>query len=301
MTDKSSPHEYPHLPPRIAHLDAKFLDGEIQGLLKSTLLNSVQLAGVYWFTRFEPEIEALLKYLLLRQTLFRRKATFGQQLLQMKYSHSVPNRRLQMYALVILLFPWLQKRLSDILSIFKVSDETKAWTNYLFDNLELVYKIANIVNLLVFLRDGLYSTVEERIFSLRAVPTAPQHMRSISYTFFGRELFWNGYADFIGALLPLISAQKFHNYVRKLLPSSQPSDRKTNVAKETATVHENSVCAFCAQPPILPRCFGCSHLACYYCITVRSREDLHTECPLCGYKLLDISDIVPAHVVVQEQ
>ncbi|KAF2355104.1 Pex N-terminal, partial [Trinorchestia longiramus] len=287
----TTPKEYHHLPPRISHLDAQHLDVEIHELLKSTLLASVQLSGVHWFTRFEPEIDALLKYSILRMTLLKKRASFGQQLLQMKYSDSVSERIIQSYVIAVVVLPWLQRRITDVLDIFKVSDENKENAAYYVDKLELIYRVAHIANLLKFLRDGHYSTVEERIFGLRPVPTAPPHMRSISYTYFSRDLLWNGFAELLGTLLPLISAQKFHNFIKSLLPSHKEREVRST---DNSVMRIDTVCVLCAKTPILPHCFGCTHVACYYCIAIKCREEQHVDCPLCDNILEDVSDIVPA-------
>lgn len=288
----SKPQEFKHLPPRISHLDSLYLDSQISELLKSTLLESVKLSGVTIFTKFEPEIDAVLKYLLLRFTLLKHRATFGQQLLQIKYSNSVPVSCLQVYATMSVLIPWLNKRFSDILHLFKFQDDSRVVAESYLNKVEVAYKVVSFANLLVFLHQGCYSSVEERILKLKPVATAPPHQRSISFEYFNRELLWTGIAELIGSVISLVPLQSFHNVIQSILPRNIQETTNGKTIDSPSTISTETVCAVCSKLPILPHRLGCAHIACYYCIHLKFTQTKNVLCPLCSNEV-DHTNLVP--------
>lgn len=297
MADQSKPREYRYLmAPRVSHLDAQSLNTDIHELLKTTLLNSVQLSGVGMYTRLEPEIDAILRWLVYRVTLIKNKTTVGHKLLQMKYSEAVPERAMKSYAAILIIFPWFQKRLTDICKLIVHNEDKREKILSWFDAMDLVYRILHIINLLVFLRDGFYSTIAERFFKLRPIPTAHPKLREISYSFFSRELLWNGFAELLGFVLPLIPTERVHNTLKSLLPSRQRSGLAPYEAVD-AELTSASICMVCGDPPTLPYQFGCEHVACHYCLYTKYAQAQGLECTLCGYVLDNPAHIMPVRSI----
>ena len=285
---------YPsHLVPRVSLLDAQQLDGDILTILKNSLLEAVKYKGVGLYTRLEPELDALIKLALYRWTVVKRKATIGQTLLQMKYSRTVSRNQLAKYSFYMVFLSWLQKRMSDIIRFF--SSEVQINFMKLVNCIDVLHSCCYLINLLIFLHQGYYGTLAERLFGLSLVPTAPPNSRQISYSYFNRELLWHGFAELLTVLLPLIPTKKFHNFIRSCLPRSHIS---SSPEKGEVELSQASICAVCGRSPVLPHQFGCRHALCYYCLYSKHAEQLNFSCPLCAHVLESSSQISPVTVTL---
>lgn len=299
--------EFRHLlAPRVSHLDAQYLDAEIHDLLKTNLLDSLRYTGLQLYTKLEPEVDALLRWLVASLTIVRSRTSVGQQLLQMKYSDTVSRRVLSRYTLVLVFFPWLQKRCMDIVRFFIKDEDERIAASLWVNRVEVVYKIFYVVNLLVFLREGYYSTLEERLYELRPVPTVPPHLRQISFSFFSRELLWNSFAELLGSVLPLIPTQKFHSAIKSFLPNRRQQQNQSSVntgetaplsGDASAVLSQDVRCMVCGDPPVIPYQYGCRHLSCYYCLTAQRTTQREVRCSLCEHELEDEAQVAPVPYV----
>lgn len=292
MAAADAPEQYV---PRISQLDAMLLDKEVYSLIKSQLIKSVKYFGHGFVTRLEPEIDAALKYVVLKYTIQKARRSVGQQLLQIKYQDSVSYRKLGHYVSVIVLVKWLKERYGFLTAIVTHRVSVREAVGQCISALEIAFQVMHVVNLLMFLYRGLYPTVLERLFGLCHVSSNPNNSRRISYTYFTRELLWHGFAELLGFILPLINVQYFHNAIRKLLPSL--SEEQDDSAQESNVNFEHSTtCVICNQPPVLPHGFGCHHIACYFCIHSSYASDPSYSCPLCNHQIESTVQIVPTHM-----
>lgn len=282
--------------PRISQLDAMFLDSEVYSLIKSQLLKCVRYFGHGFVTKMEPEIDAALKYIILKYTVQKTKRSVGQQLLQVNYQEGVSYRKLGNYITVIVLVKWLKERSSFITSIFSHKDNVRETVSECIGVLEIAFQVIHVMNLLVFLHRGLYPTVPERFFGLRHVPSDPNTSRRISYAYFTRELLWHGFAELLGFILPLINIQYFHNAIKKFLPSLNEDQNDSSQETDVNFVH-STTCVICNKPPVLPHGFGCQHIACYFCIYSSYASGPTFTCPLCNHQIESKVQIVPANML----
>ena len=278
--------------PRISQLDAMFLDSEVYSLIKSQLLKSVRYFGHGFVTKMEPEIDAALKYIILKYTVQKARRSVGQQLLQVNYQKGAPYRKLGHYIAVIVLVKWFKERGSFISSVFSRKESVKETVGECISILEIGFRIIHVINLLVFLHKGLYPTVLERLFGLRHVSSNPNTSRRISYAYFTRELLWHGFAELLGFILPLINIQYFHNVIKKFLPSLNEDQNNTTQETDVKFFH-GTTCVICNKPPVLPHGFGCHHIACYFCIHSSYASDPTFSCPLCDHQIESKVQIVP--------
>ena len=179
--------------------------------------------------------------------------------------------------------PWLARRLPDLCKAI-TRDRTKIdRVHSLMNILEIVYKIFNFVNLLIFIREGYYSTVGERIFKLRPIPTLHPKLRQISYSWMKRELLYDSVSELMCAALPLVPFYRLHSLVKSFLPQeSSPEDSEIG----------NESCVICGDLAILPHQFGCSHFACFYCVFSQFNEQNEFQCSRCMHKVTCKSLIV---------
>ncbi|XP_045601909.2 peroxisome biogenesis factor 2 [Procambarus clarkii] len=277
--------------PRISQLDSMLLSSEAYSIIKSQLLSAVKYVGQKFVTKLEPEIDAGLQYLILKYTVYKERSSVGQQLLQIKYEEATSLQKLHNYILTVVLGRWLKQRIGFITCIITKNDNAKAAVDQCVNWLEIVYKVLQIVNLLVFLQKGYYPTVTERLFGLRHTSANPGNVRRISYTYFTRELLWHGFAELLAFILPLINVQYFHSIVKKIVPSL--SETHNNADEPGTEFSPRTTCVICNKLPVLPHSFGCRHLACYYCIYSSYSSDPLFSCLLCGHKIDNSVQILP--------
>ncbi|CAG8548082.1 7519_t:CDS:2 [Ambispora gerdemannii] len=70
---------------RVSQLDADLLDNELFGMLKEQLLTAFGLFSPNFKETFEPELLAVLQFVLYRFSIYESGATYGAQLQNMKY------------------------------------------------------------------------------------------------------------------------------------------------------------------------------------------------------------------------
>ncbi|XP_076053634.1 peroxisomal biogenesis factor 2 isoform X2 [Oratosquilla oratoria] len=96
--------------PRITLLDAQYLDSEIYSLVKGQLRNATKYLGQSTAVRYEHEFDAVLRYIILNNTLQRTRSTIGQHLLKTKYQDTVSIGKMQFFVLASVMGHWLKER-----------------------------------------------------------------------------------------------------------------------------------------------------------------------------------------------
>ncbi|XP_068081208.1 peroxisome biogenesis factor 2 isoform X2 [Anabrus simplex] len=285
------PKENPYVP-RVTQLDAVDLDKEILQVLKSQVINITKVNNVGFLAKWEPEIDAVLQLILWKFSVNTAYSTFGQQLLSMKYGGLYNKRKAYMLAILTIGSRYADHRSREIMK----AAGSETFTNVMSDTLHWIrvcIRIANVVNLFVFLMQGKYPTLTDRLLKLRPVSLSTG-IRIPGYKFMVREALWHGFMELLGVTLPLIN---FHYIRRKLvnLFSSQ-SSIKSQPAVFTATTK----CGVCKENPIHPHGIGCVHVFCYYCVQANFLADREFRCPLCGISAKDSGAIVPLQLSITQ-
>eukprot|EP00057_Strongylocentrotus_purpuratus_P008796 XP_011663270.1 PREDICTED: peroxisome biogenesis factor 2 [Strongylocentrotus purpuratus] len=134
----------------------------------------------------------------------------------------------------------------------------------LIDLLERLVKVASLVNFLVFLQQGFYPSLLERVLGIIPRFAQPQSVRQVTFEFMTRELLWHGFAEFLFFLLPLVNIHRIRNVIRRRI-AGVPAGRGT-LQRSLAECKE---CAVCGEWPTCPQEMGCQHVFCYYCLKVK--------------------------------
>lgn len=274
--------------PRITQIDSKYLDSEVFLFLKEILTGAFAHSGQNFLVGLEPELEAALRAYLYHFTLGKANQTIGQQLLQVKYDGENSSSKVKYYYSSLILVPWLKQRITFLTNFIKTKRVRLAF-KHVMDLLETVYATLDIANLLLFLVKGEYPTLVERIFNLKVI-SSKNIIRKISFAYFTRELLWNGFADLFATILPLIPAKQFHNFICQFLPSFSNEHSRSHENRESGK--QETVCLICNELAILPHKFGCSHVACYYCIHYTLAAGSY-RCPLCSVRIDHPSQVEP--------
>lgn len=101
------------------------------------------------------------------------------------------------YGLIQIGGPWLWDRLNRYSTASAWGDhpseswQRRAWKT--LTNIETTYKFLTVLNFLVFLVDGKYRSLIDRLLGLRLVYIHPNTARAVSFEWMNRQLVWHGF------------------------------------------------------------------------------------------------------------
>ncbi|KAF6211798.1 hypothetical protein GE061_012313 [Apolygus lucorum] len=261
---------------RISVFDAATLDKEINGFLRNQIQHVIADLPYDGAESIEPEIDAALRIILWLFSVEKKKATFGQQLLCLKYQNCTPSSRLRLLGAVLIGFSYLKSRSSHF---ERLKHRVPSWVTFAFTHFEFAISALNILSFLVFLRRGGSPLFIENLFGIKPVSTVKPSERSIGYSYMTRELLWHGAIELFCLVLPHINVPKLGRIARNAIfgkPGVAPATRSPAFSSQ-------SKCSICRQYPIVPHVIGCDHFFCYFCISSSLLGDRKYECPDCGY------------------
>ncbi|KAM0793534.1 hypothetical protein ACM66B_000972 [Microbotryomycetes sp. NB124-2] len=85
---------------------------------------------------------------------------------------------------------------------------------------EKIGAIAGLANFLVFLYDGRYRTLVDRVLGMRLIYAQRSITPNVSFEFLNRQLVWEAFTEFILFLMPLINVQRVRTRLAKFLSTS---------------------------------------------------------------------------------
>ncbi|KAK4055154.1 peroxisome assembly protein (Peroxin-2) [Microbotryomycetes sp. JL201] len=85
---------------------------------------------------------------------------------------------------------------------------------------EKIGAMAGLANFLVFLYDGRYRTLVDRILGMRLIYAQRSITPNVSFEFLNRQLVWEAFTEFILFLMPLINIQRVRSRLARLLSTS---------------------------------------------------------------------------------
>ncbi|XP_005997477.1 peroxisome biogenesis factor 2 [Latimeria chalumnae] len=284
---------------RISQLDAFELNRALEQLVWSQFAQCFQSFKPGLLTHFEPELKAFLQLLLWRFTVYSQNATVGQTLLNIRYKNDLsqaqkyqPMSKHQKlwYAICTVGGRWLQERSHDL---FRNHPSESAFhkTKYVINFIYGLVKVAGLLNFLIFLQKGRFSTLTERLLGIRAVFLKPQGVRQVGFEYMNRELLWHGFAEFLIFLLPLINTRKLKASIFAWCLPLQ------DLRNDATLASQHKECTLCGEWPTMPHTIGCIHVFCYYCIKSNYLFDMYFSCPRCGTMIQNLEPLALNKVI----
>jgi len=282
---------------RVNQLDASELDQDLLHLTKAQVSQIFKYHKTGFLSRFDPEINAGIKLILWKLSLYDGGSTVGQRILGLHYGQAgegssgsaIGVREKILYGLLVVLCPWLRERLATLLHYMKLSgivDEVEWW----LQKTETVLKVAAVFNLMVFLRQGVFLSLVERMLGVRTLLPRRQGLRQVGFEFMTRELLWHGFSEFLFFLLPLINFQRAKNTVMRWVKGHKVGGEGHLGQRVKADL---MTCGVCGEWPVAPREVGCRHVFCYYCVMAHLKADPHLCCPQCGHPVVSPANVQP--------
>lgn len=123
---------------------------------------------------------------MFNHSLIKNRATFGQQLLAIKYDN-MSNNKLLLYGILTHGVNYIKDRIhtinSEVIHDFNVTK--------LLDRLEGLLLLVNLINFLNFLRTGEKPSLVDRILDLKQTSTVKRYLNNNIYSFMQREILWH--------------------------------------------------------------------------------------------------------------
>eukprot|EP01116_Phalansterium_solitarium_P018863 TRINITY_DN5125_c0_g2_i1.p1 TRINITY_DN5125_c0_g2~~TRINITY_DN5125_c0_g2_i1.p1 ORF type:complete len:332 (+),score=85.64 TRINITY_DN5125_c0_g2_i1:112-1107(+) len=262
---------------RVNQLDAIRLDSEIGDLLGSQFMKIFAFFKTDFVEKFKPELTLCLDLLIYRFSIYASGTTFGNRLQNLRFSRgetgSISKTQTVFYGLFTVGFKWMWTRLNAWVSArddWGDLRNSRMWATLSF--LESAYKTASILNFFVFLVDGRFVSVVNRLLSMRLVYNTTSARRNVSFEWMNRQLVWHGFTEFMIFVMPLINLDKLKNFVRRRLYTP---------AADSAL--PATMCPVCQSDPAqTPHVSSCGHLFCYYCLRRSITDDSRFACPRCN-------------------
>ena len=113
--------------------------------------------------------------------------------------------------------------------------------------------ITAFASFLVFLVNGRYRTLIDRILRLRLAPSSSQVSREVSFEYLNRQLVWHAFTEFLLFLLPLVGISRWKRWLSrawrktKALAQSNEGDEGEATSKAELAFLPERTCAICYQ------------------------------------------------------
>ncbi|KAG2776966.1 hypothetical protein PC129_g5218 [Phytophthora cactorum] len=272
---------------RVNKWDALILDSEILGLLKTPMKSMFSMFEPGVVDRVKPEIDAVLRAMLFAFTTGIGRPTPGMKLENVRYApHLLTRRRVAAFFLLSVGVPYVWKRLVRYLSSSRWTtraasrgdrsdgeETSRERVLATMKKLETLVITCQFVNLLVFLRKGMYRSLPERCLGMKMESITPSTApRSINFEYMTRQLLWEGLMEFGNFVLPFLTWS---------------SSRTSAAFQGISSVADarSSQCSLCSiSPPQTPYITSCKHVYCYYCLQTAVATEDEFACVACGVR-----------------
>lgn len=208
---------------RVGQVDAELLDEELLSLLKEQVGEGLKYFGTHITDSYGAEILLGLRLVLFKLSIWDQNASYGAHLQGLRYTDArstAPNRPPPK--------PW-QKIAYGVVTVVGRYAWTK-WEDHLLSasedytvpespKLQLLgrlselagsaHDVASLASFLVFLVNGRYRTITDRVLRLRLTPTSHSTSREVSFEYLNRQLVWHAFTEFLLFLLPLVGISKW--------------------------------------------------------------------------------------------
>ncbi|KAF2848552.1 hypothetical protein T440DRAFT_470154 [Plenodomus tracheiphilus IPT5] len=214
---------------RVGQVDAELLDEELLSLLKEQVGEGLKYFGTHITDSYGAEILLALRLVLFKLSIWDQNASYGAHLQGLRYTDarsSAPNRPPPK--------PW-QKIAYGAITVGGRYAWTK-WEEYLLSSSEdytrpespqlkllsrlselagSAHDIASLTSFLVFLVNGRYRTITDRLLRLRLTPTSHSTSREVSFEYLNRQLVWHAFTEFLLFLLPLVGISRWRRILAR--------------------------------------------------------------------------------------
>jgi peroxin-2 len=214
---------------RVGQVDAELLDEELLSLLKKQAGEGLKLFGAHLKDEWSAEIGGVLRAILWKLSIWDHAASYGASLQGLKYvdarqtdnAAGPPASKLQRTAYGLLTvggrYGWArwEDHLSSVENGYDEPSPLMRRLGRITTLLSTTHNIAALVSFLVFLYNGKYRTLTDRLLRMRLVPSSNQTSREVSFEFLNRQLVWHAFTEFLLFLLPLVGISRWKRWIAR--------------------------------------------------------------------------------------
>ncbi|KAJ1030344.1 hypothetical protein NDA16_001254 [Ustilago loliicola] len=220
---------------RVNQLDAELLDRELAELLLDPVKKALGSIRSTLPSDLEPELLLLLKLALFKFSIVDRGASYGSMLQNLKYRNEWAHRgalqstardqplsrlQLTLYPLLTIIAPYAGSKWQDHMTSLSYSDmpnnDPRRLLWKLTDASQRVWSALVLANFAVFLADGKFRSVADRVLGMRLTYAQRTMNRNVSFEFLNRQLVWHAFTEFLLFLLPLVRPKRLFRKLLKL-------------------------------------------------------------------------------------
>ena len=254
---------------RVGQVDAELLDEELLDLLRGQAGEALKYFGPHVAGDWSHELLLALRTILFKLSIWDHDASYGAVLQNLRYTDArsksvVPSRpsrwQKSLYGVFTVLGRYAWQKWENWLLNHGAGNSTRSGTMQLVVRLtswlSITHSIAAFVSFLVFLVNGRYRTLTDRLLRLRLTAASSQVSREVSFEYLNRQLVWHAFTEFLLFLLPLVGISRWRTWLgrawrkAKLVLFSSRDNRDTDIQSEKvgplAHLPESS-CAICYQ------------------------------------------------------
>ncbi|KAF2622333.1 hypothetical protein BU25DRAFT_415279 [Macroventuria anomochaeta] len=216
---------------RVGQVDAELLDDELLALLKAQVGQGLQYLGAHITDTYEAEILLALRAVLFKLSMWNNNASYGAHLQGLRYTDarsSAPSRpppepwQKAAYGLITIggryvWSKWEQHLLSAGEDYARPEHAHLPLLTRLTESLTNAHDVASLASFLVFLVNGRYRTLTDRLLRLRLTPTSHSTSREVSFEYLNRQLVWHACTEFLLFLLPLVGISRWRRILSRSL------------------------------------------------------------------------------------
>jgi peroxin-2 len=303
---------------RVNQLDAAHLDEEVTSILGSQARGAFKFLAPSLVSWLKPELDALLQLALFRFTVFVDRPTPGHQLQNLRYRNEahaalaeaaaprdpavfvLTRTQKTLYALLSIGGRWAWQRLRGALTARgwrlwpegSLQRRVAAWV----ERAEWAYRLASVSNFVLFLWEGRYRSVLERLLRMRLVYAHARASRQLNFEYMNQQLVWQGLAEFLLFIVPLIDFARIKALLLRALgvasapdargggcPVCGSTDMVTPYEARCVSARRASSCARrLTDSPHAAALRSCGCVYCYYCLRASRVAESAFRCPRCS-------------------
>lgn len=220
-------------------------------------------------------------------------------------NHHPHRLKLVLMSVMNLIVPYLiQKLIINTKARRLISSVRYQWMT--LENTTTAFKAITLLNFLIFLSEGKYLTIQDRLLGILPGVKDKYYGANIAINrvqmqIIHRETLWKYLAEFLITITPYVNITWIKNKTVLLSSMFNIDDKKdtANIALAERYNKKNYLsCGECSKQPYNPHSIGCRHVFCYYCIESKHLSDTSQgyNCQECNYKTVNKSDVVPIKV-----
>ncbi|SLM35281.1 peroxisomal biogenesis factor 2 [Lasallia pustulata] len=213
---------------RVGQVDAELLDEELLELLKGQVGDALKCFGSHLRDEWSPEILLCLRAILFKLTIWDHNASYGAALVNLRYTDArhkgpvlaVPTRwQKVLYGFFTVggRYAWnkWEDWLVDQEGGYEEPSSTTQTLSRISSIISTTHSTAAFASFLVFLYNGRYRTLLDRILRLRLASPSSQISREVSFEYLNRQLVWHAFTEFLLFLLPLVGVSRWRRWLTR--------------------------------------------------------------------------------------